>query len=378
MNILFIERAFTPTLGGVERVTYTLGESLRKRGHVVYYAFEKCDKNDLAFDFKLIYESGWYLAKLKEFFVDFITKHSVQVLICQNVHTPKFQEIYSYVKAKTGVRIITCLHCNPDIWMNKNRIGQTTTKVYVKELIRSLYYSLWRNPWKEKMKGMYDLTDKYVLLSNGFKGTFSEICHVGGNKLEVIPNPCAFSKERKVSDKENMVLVVARMAEQQKRISCVLKIWSQVYDKIPTWKMILVGDGPDLNLYKDMARNLSLERYEFVGTQQHPEIYYQKAKIFLMTSIWEGLPMTLIEAQHYGCVPIVYDSYAAVHDIVSDGENGYIIPLHKQNEFVQRLEQLMNNETRIKIMSEKAMTSSSDKFDIDVVTDKWEQLIKMN
>lgn len=56
----------------------------------------------------------------------------------------------------------------------------------------------------------------------------------------------------------------------------------------------------------------------------------------MMTSIWEGLPMTLIEAMHYGCVPIAFDSFAALYDLIDNGNNGFIIPNNDIDCFVKK------------------------------------------
>jgi len=46
----------------------------------------------------------------------------------------------------------------------------------------------------------------------------------------------------------------------------------------------------------------------------------------MMTSRFEGWPMVLMEAMQMGVVPVVYNSFESLSDIVVDGENGYIIP----------------------------------------------------
>lgn len=49
------------------------------------------------------------------------------------------------------------------------------------------------------------------------------------------------------------------------------------------------------------------------------------ASILCMTSTIEGLPMVLLEVMAAGCVPIVYGSFAAAEDVITNGENGYVV-----------------------------------------------------
>lgn len=377
MNILFIEREFMPTLGGVERVTYTLGERLRKDGHNTYYAFYGRDDSELAINFKFHFDINWSDDKLYKSLKDYINTKNINIIVCQNIHIPRFQYLYKRLKTDTNIKIITCLHCNPDIWVNKNKFGCTFSNIYFKELLRSIYFKVIKNPYKVNQKGMYDLSDKYILLSESFKKIFCKLNAVDGNKLYAIPNPCPFKDNYNIeTTKENIVLVVSRMAEQQKRISNIIKIWKLVSYKFPDWRLVLVGDGPNLNRYKHLSQKLGLERVNFVGKSNNPQQYYMKAKIFLMTSIWEGFGMTLIEAQHYGCVPIAYNSYSAVHDIIKNEENGYIIPLHDKYSFVEKLSYIMKNHDLWKNMSFSAKLSSMNKFSDKHIISLWNKLFK--
>ena len=53
----------------------------------------------------------------------------------------------------------------------------------------------------------------------------------------------------------------------------------------------------------------------------------------MMTSHIEGWPMTLLEAQQYGCVPIVYNTFAALSEIIENNVNGYIIGKYDEEAF---------------------------------------------
>lgn len=69
-----------------------------------------------------------------------------------------------------------------------------------------------------------------------------------------------------------------------------------------------MGDGSSKLEYETLVSNLNLKKVEFLGFQD-PVPYYKNASIFLMTSSLEGFGMTLVEAQCYGVVPIVMDSF---------------------------------------------------------------------
>ena len=376
MNILIVEKHLCPTRGGVERVSYTIGEGLRLRGHMVYYTYTKLDDNCVPLEHKVRLPIE-VSEKTYDILSDFVKNRNIEILLCQNLAWGMYFGIYQRLKQKFGVKIISVLHSNPDIWVNKNRWGCTYSNIYFKELLRSVKHKLCGNPYKYNMMKQYELSDIYVLLSPNFIPVFRNLYGVVGEKLRAISNPCAFSEEKvHVTIKENMILVVSRMAEQQKRISNVLLIWQKIQSRHPNWRIVLLGSGPDIELYKRKAIQMRLERIQFMGAYNHPEDFYNKAKIFLMTSSWEGFGMTLIEAQHYGCVPFVYDSYAAVYDIISNGENGIIIPHHDIKRYCEELHKLMSNNIEWQKMSVNAMTMNKNKFSLNTILNQWELLFK--
>ena len=84
------------------------------------------------------------------------------------------------------------------------------------------------------------------------------------------------------------------------------------------WNLKMVGDGEDFGLYRDMIAQYGLKRISMEGFR-HPLPYYKEARIFLMTSAYEGFPMTLIEAQQQGVVCVAMDTYESLHYILNDG-----------------------------------------------------------
>lgn len=184
---------------------------------------------------------------------------------------------------------------------------------------------------------------------------------------------CEISEEA-LRQKENIVLVVGRMLESPKKISLVIKVWHKLekYEDAASWNLKIVGEGPSLDDYKQMAHELGLKRISFEGFQQ-PQPYYEKAKIFLMTSAFEGFGMTLIEAQQMGVVPVVMDSFLSLHDIIKDGENGFIVPNNDIDAFAENVIGLMKNEKLLAELREGGL-KSCQQFSVKKIVDRWDVL----
>lgn len=87
----------------------------------------------------------------------------------------------------------------------------------------------------------------------------------------------------------------------QKNHSYLIDVFSKVQEKNDNARLLLLGDGPLFNEVVDKVKTLGLlDKVIFVGNQKYPEKYYQTMDCFVMTSLYEGLPVVAVEAQANG------------------------------------------------------------------------------
>lgn len=152
----------------------------------------------------------------------------------------------------------------------------------------------------------------------------------------------------------------------------MLKVWAKISKGLlADWQFVIVGDGPERTQLERLSTTLQLKNIRFEGFQD-PQPYYECAKLFIMMSKYEGWPLTLCEAMSQGAVPIVLNSFSAAQDIIKEGINGYLTD-NEQN-FPQRLLQLMNNPQQLANMSIQAVTYTK-KYSISNIILQWEDLL---
>lgn len=354
INIAFLVSNIDPFIGGTERVTQSIASNLEKKGYNVYFIFTNADNNTIISDQKLRINPKKATKEISTSIKQFVAINDIKIIIVVNrvFQSKKFQVVFKELKKHIPIKLIISLHAAPDNWVNKDKLGLVLPYVYLKNLIKSFIH-FFRNSHIKKVKASYEIADKYLLLSPSYIKQFEAIYKINDkrNKLIAIPNPCPFEDIYiKKEDKKNYVLIVSRMQEDQKRIYAAIKIWGKIYKEVTNWKLIIVGSGPYLNKYKQIAKHI--DNIIFIGHSTNVQKYYKESKIFMMTSIWEGLPMTIIEAMHYGCVPIAFDTFTALHDIIINETTGYIIPNNNIDSYVCKLKNLIKNEQLISTISE--------------------------
>jgi hypothetical protein len=83
-----------------------------------------------------------------------------------------------------------------------------------------------------------------------------------------------------------------------------MEIWKKLHETLPEWKFWVVGHGDQKGVMERFCLQHKLDRVTFFG-KDNPNEYYKKAKLFHMTSAFEGFGNVLIESQSYGCVNIL-------------------------------------------------------------------------
>lgn len=370
MNILFISCGLSVTVGGTERVTRVLMQHFDNLGHHCYITYCMGDDTNFPKSRKLLVNYRSSYSDFERQMDAFFEHAHVDLIINENICEYNVSRwLRKKKKEHKSLPIIYCLHNTPDLFVRpiegyslralKNRLFKVCTgkTVYMK-----------------KHQRMYDVCDRYVVLAPSYIEEFCRIFNLPNDgKVISIPNPISMQVEKNNDKKENIFLVVARLAEKQKNISALLRIWKNFYPHHKNYKLQIVGYGPDEQFLHDYAKSLSLERVEFTGKTTTPQKYYSKAKFFLMTSRYEGLPMTVIESMQFNCIPIVYNSFSAIGDIIESGNNGILIPENNEQLFLKAMNSLVDNEVQQDIIKSK-IQSSLLKFSKENIGKQWENL----
>ena len=183
---------------------------------------------------------------------------------------------------------------------------------------------------------------------------------------EIIPKEIAKKKE---------IIYVGRIEYNQKRTYRVIDIWKELESKYQDWSLIIIGDGSDKDDLDRRIKKYDLKRVLITGFI-NPLEYYKHASIMLMTSEYEGFPLVLTESMTYGVVPVVYNSFESVNDIIVNGQNGFLVNKPFSTEaFVQTLHILLDNESKLRLLSANAIEMSK-RFGIDNIVKEWYNLIE--
>jgi len=142
------------------------------------------------------------------------------------------------------------------------------------------------------------------------------------------------------------IIMVARFQNPKDHIS-LIKALHKLKDL--EWNLQLVGeDGGLEQSVKDLVTQLKMdERIEFLGNRSDVDQLLSHSHIFVLTSFWEGLPLSILEAMRAG-LPVIASNVGGVNEAVINGETGFVIDDFKG--LVKSLEELIRSSDRRKEM----------------------------
>ena len=382
MNIVFAyPTGLNPQKGGVERITDIIAKILLKRGYTIFYLNWKREQDNYEYPVPVIDLPSSNLEDPNnlEVYNRFLKENRIDVIINQH---GLYEGTYFLSQVKVqNVKIISVLHSDPfgyynHLFADLMTLRDSSIKEKVKRVARFFLYRKVKKIIHRSLVNHYTFIQEHpqyvCLLSESYKERLEEYCDLPDNYFISIPNPNTYENIEIIPHKEPILLFVGRLDNRSKKLFTLIDIWYCLCKLYPQWKLIIVGDGPDKDVLINKAKDIS--NIEFKGYQD-PREYYEKASIFCMTSIFEGFPMCLTEAMQFGCVPIAFDSFSAVYDIIKPGETGELVKSFDKKEYVGKLIHLIDDETYRKKLSKNAFQYVK-RYDIANILPKWIELIE--
>ena len=159
------------------------------------------------------------------------------------------------------------------------------------------------------------------------------------NFVSQIPDHCTSYSER-----PNRILSIGRLTNQ-KGFDYLIKAWSIIAHKYPTWRIDIFGHGE----LESFLHNMIIEHNLMKSIQIHEptdRIFdeYNNSSIFLMSSRYEGYALVLIEAMSYGVPCISFDCPHGPSDIISHRENGLLVSLGNIEKLAESIEWMITHE----------------------------------
>ena len=393
MNICITNHDMSPQfIGGIKRVSSILAKEWVKECDVCFLAFSPKDNQVKEIEgipqYHFPVPENILAKENVDYFATFIKEKKIDIILHQHCDIKQFTELCIRVAQKERVKLITTLHFSithkndiiKKIFFIKYKNGKSII-AWIKDLAflcKYHSYIKYKNTKEDNYlyNNLIKNSDKFVLLSKSYIPILTrqlKLKNADLTKIVAINNPIDTTPLQFIESKRKRILWCGRVEFGTKRVDRMLEIWKSVAPRHPDWELYIMGSG-NIEYFRNIVMHHNIPNVHFTGFC-NPYDFYKDSSILCMTSSTEGLPMVLIESQIYGCIPIVYNSFASLQDIIIDNINGFKIPAYDKKAFAKRLEWLMEHN----IEREKMIVACQDtvkRFDVSIIAKQWMNLFK--
>lgn len=189
----------------------------------------------------------------------------------------------------------------------------------------------------------------------------------------VIPNP-SWIKSKKKADLSNKKVIAVARNSYEKGLDRLLLIWKIIGEKYPDWTLNIYTD--DVDALEKEALALEIESgINYLHFVKNIQKKYLKSSICVMTSRTEGFPMVLLEAMASGLPCIAYDCPTGPRVIITNAENGFLIPDNNIEMYIEKLSFLIENEeVRAKFGLDAKATSKQ--YSVKKIMGQWKEFLE--
>ncbi len=217
--------------------------------------------------------------------------------------------------------------------------------------------------------------DQFVLLTQHDAQSFQQLgFHQSTfiyNEVQ-LPQHILFPRSQPQTEK---VVFLGRL-DSRKGVECLVPLMKELLIKRPQAELHIYGDGPErVKLKKAIQEARLQEQITLHGHTTSLDEVFQEASCFWLTSKWEGLPLTLLEAFAYGVPAVAFRCFDGIEEIILQGQNGYIVSPSNLTEMVERTEQLLSQPYHWEEVGQRAREQVS-RFAATTIHQEWEMFLQ--
>jgi len=279
------------------------------------------------------------------------------------LHTHRYKENFlgSLAARMIGMKHVVCtVHGMPEPFRGLKNIKSSFYSFLDRQISRFLLEKIIavsediRNTLSKKIS-----EEKLITVHNG----------IDLNRLQLTRNRLEVRKSLVLSDDLFVIGSVGRMMPV-KGYKYLLEAFKIMLEKRSALRLVLVGDGPERGPLEEYAKQLEISKYIiFVGFQPDVAEVINIMDIFVLSSLHEGISISLLESLALG-VPVVVTDVGGNPEVVEEGRHGYFVPPRNPQELARTCMELLGDTEKRRIFGEKGKMHIRQNFSKEAMAKK--------
>jgi glycosyltransferase involved in cell wall biosynthesis len=286
----------------------------------------------------------------------------------------KHKQKLTKLLGKLQADIVISMFCNDVSFLWKIRDGSKKLLEVHFSRYKRLQYGR-KGIWKiaDRFRSWTDVRtashyDRFVVCTHEDKGYWGNM-----SNIRVIYNAKSYEPAEQAGLNNKRVIAVGRL-DYQKGFDDLIRAWTIVQRSRPDWQLDIFGNGALRESLQHQIDDCGLQgSVHLRPSVSRIDREYLNSSFLAMSSRYEGLPLALIEAQAFGLPIVSYACKCGPKDIVTEGEDGFLVPVGDVEALAEKMIRLMEDESLRHRMGEAARINSQ-RFSEDVIMRQWMDL----
>ena len=184
-----------------------------------------------------------------------------------------------------------------------------------------------------------------------------------------------FASENIPADqKENIIVGSVGRLHTQKGYEFLIKSAGKILDVHPNVRFVIAGDGEIRNELSQLTKSAGVENYfTFLGNQNDIPAILKQFDIFVLPSLWEGLPLVLLEAMA-AKKPIIATGVNGISEIIESGKTGILVPPRDSEKLADAINRMIDDGDLRKYVVNEGFKKVNEEFNVVSMVKKTEEL----
>ena len=381
-KILIVTGIFPPDIGGPASYAETVGQKLSDdfKVSVVTYSSVRKFSEDKKFNFKITRvwkKLPWFLRHLTYFCKIFFKSKHNDIIFSLSTINGGIAGLMSakFFKKKFFIRIVGDYAWQSAVLKRKtDLLIDDFQKSKKSGWIRLLF---WLQSFICRKADVIIVPSEYI----------SELVRGWGvpkEKVEVVYNgsdfkPAELSKEdsrKKIGIAGNIILSYGRLVPW-KGFRMLIKIMPKLLEINQFFRLVIVGEGPELKTLQTMVKNMGLEKKVYLIGKQSKEqlaVYLAAADVFVLNTGYEGFSHEILEAMLAG-VPVVTTCVGGNKEIIHQGKNGFMVKYNDEFNLIEAIKTVCQKPELQKMFTENGKETAKY-FSVEKMLEKTIKLLR--
>lgn len=218
---------------------------------------------------------------------------------------------------------------------------------------------------------LYAIPQKVIFQTHYQKEWYGKRCEHNG---VIIGNPIAMQPYYGNHEKQGIVAVGKLMPQKNHKL--LIDAFSMISSKI-TDDIFIFGEGNEELELKEYAKNKDVSnRINFCGNIQNVDEMMKEMPIYVMTSNYEGLSNSLIEAMMNGMI-CISTKWNGVEDLIRDGCNGFLVEKNNALQLAEKIQAVLDMDQELKSEISREAINTAYSYHLDNILNKWKNELRL-